>query len=265
MTVATQNKRTVVKSALKIVPVANLQVDPSYQRDVKAKHKRIVADFNEEALGIPLVGEREDGGLWIVDGLQRITALKKLGRKDVRAEVFASRGPEHEAEVFKLVNLNRTKLTSAEQFRAMLTCHDELSWKIKEAVESCGYKIVLGKTGSKGGNADEQASFQLTCISTLVTMADRHGVDPIKFALNCIKESWPNDRMGTNNGIVSGLGCFYRRNDGVVDLERLIPRLQTATPHKIIYAANQATLSNNRVDAIADVLEKLYRKRLKKA
>jgi hypothetical protein len=70
----------VVKSALRVVKLSDLSVDQSYQREVKSGHKSIVSDFNEEALGVPLVGQRSDGSLWIVDGLQRVTALKKLGR-----------------------------------------------------------------------------------------------------------------------------------------------------------------------------------------
>lgn len=252
------NRRTVVKSALKVLRVEAIQTDPSYQREVKRGHTKIVNDFSEEAFGIPLVGEREDGTFWVVDGLQRLTALRKLGKKEVRAEVFASQGPEHEATVFKKVNMDRTRLSSREEFRALLTSQDPLAWKIKEAVESVGFKIVLGKTGQRG---NELAAKQLTCVSTLLAVAAKYGTDPIVFACRCSADAWPGDRLGSHNSIVAGLCCFFRRHEGVVDMDRLLPRLRTVTPQKIMYAASQATLSNNMQETVADQIEKVYRKR----
>ncbi len=251
-------KRLVVKSALRIVDIDILGVDPAYQRDVKPKHKKIVADFQEEALGIPMVGEREDSTLWIVDGLQRITALKKLGRKNLRAEVFNSRGVEHEAEVYKRINMDRTKLAPGEIFKALLAGHDKLAWEIKEAVESCGHLLQL----SGGGNNKKKSNArEVNCINTLVREARENGVEAIKFALTAAKECWPDDRVGVHNSTVGGMCTFYNRNQGVVDLERLYPRLKQTQPHKIIYSANMASLGNNLWHAVADVIEKVYRKR----
>src|SRR5262249_39485041 len=106
-TKAEARERLGVKAAVREGPLEMLKSDPTYQRDVKRGHKKIVADFNETALGVPLVGEREKGTLWIVDGLQRITALRKLNWTHVKAEVFASKGPEHEAEIYRIINGNR--------------------------------------------------------------------------------------------------------------------------------------------------------------
>ncbi len=253
-------KRLVVKSALRVVDIDTLNVDPAYQRDVKPKHKKIVADFQEEALGIPMVGEREDGTLWIVDGLQRITALKKLGRKNLRADVFNSRGVEHEAEVYKRINMDRTKLTPGEVFKSLLAGHDKMAWEIKECVESCGYLLQLS---GGGNNKKKQNAREVNCINTLVREYRENGIEGIRFALLTAKEAWPDDRMGVHNSMMGGLCTFYARNQGVVDLERLYPRLKgrDITPHKILYAANSASLGNNLWHAVADVIEKIYRKR----
>jgi hypothetical protein len=250
-------KLRVVKAALRVIDVTLPKADPSYQREVKNRHKRIAGDFREEALGIPLVAERADGSLWIVDGLQRITALRRIGRKQVRAEVFSSNGPEHEAEIFKLVNMERTRLTPVEEFRALLTAHDDAAWKIKEAVERQGYKIMLGKGGT--GDASE---FYLTCVKTMQKVFKAGGTAPIEFALRMVKESWPGDRLGTYNQVIEGMSLFFIRMKGAVDEDRLLPRLRTVTPQKIIYAAQQSTISNNNATAVADQVEKVYRKRL---
>lgn len=260
MAAAKKTQRTVVKGALKVLKIGDLGVDPSYQREVKAKHKKIVAEFNAEALGIPVVGERADGSLWIVDGLQRITALRLLEKREVRAEVFASRGAEHEAEVFKLINLNRTKLSPTEEFRALLTAHDEAAWRIKNVCEAHGFTILLG-TGRSGKNPDLDST-KLTCINTLRHSEAEHGAEAIAFALKTVKATWPSDPLGVYHYLIGGLVTFFARCDRVVDMERLVPRLSTTTPQKILYTAQQMTIGTGGRNAqVADIIEKFYRKR----
>jgi hypothetical protein len=254
-------RKLVVKSALREVKLEDVQTDPSYQRDVKKKHEQIVANFNPTALGIPVVGEREDGTLWWVDGLQRGTALLKLGKKTVRAEVFRSDGPEHEAKVFKLINLNRTKLNSREEFRSLLAGQDELAWKIKNAVEKLGYKIVLGRGTS--ATRETQATY-LQGVNTMYKGAGKYGVAALEFALSTIKEAWPGDVIGSTHLIIGGLMMFWKAKDGVVDNARLIPRLQTVTPHQIIYTAGLTVSGNNKQGAVVHVIEKLYKKVLRR-
>lgn len=248
-------KKLVVKSALRIIDPESLQVDPSYQRDVKVKHKRIVSEFDETAFGVPLVGEREDGTLWIVDGLQRLTAWKKLGKAKIRCEVFNSKGPEDEARIFTLVNLNRTKLTAGEQFKGMLTAGDQLAWQIKECVEGCGFYLSLS-----GGNKAKKNS--VSCISALVAVAKLHGVEPIKFALEIARDIWPEDSNAVCAKMVLGLCRWYVKHEGLFDREKIEAKLKTITPYKVMYVATQSNVAGGAVDySMAEVIEKVYKKR----
>lgn len=258
-TVSAAVRLMVTKTALRIIRLDAIQADPSYQRDIQAKHKKIVAEFNEDALGVPLVGERSDGTLWIVDGLQRITALRKLNWVKVRCDVFASAGPEHEAEVFKLVNCNRTKLRPGDIFKALLTGHDPVAWEIKEAVEAEGFKVVTSR-GVPGSSSMEDRD--LTCVNTLQKMyRDGHGVAGIRFALRTVKACWPGDLKGISSGILAGLAQFYFNMEDDVDEDRCTARLQTTTPQKILYTAGQLSLARNRAGSVAVIIEKLYRSR----
>ena len=251
-------RKLVSKSALRVINLDTISFDPSYQREVKSKHKRIVTSFNPDALGIILVAEREDGSLWCVDGRQRITALLKMGRKTVRAELFKSDGPEHEAMVFKLVNMNRMPLNPQEEFKALLTAGDKLAWQIKETVEKCGYKITLS---SRGRPRDERGNNEVNAINCLMRNCRKYGTEPLKFCLETIKAAWPDDRIANTNGMLAGLMLLHVRFKGIVDNERLLQRLRAVTPHKILYQASQEVLSKNQWAAIADVLERLYKKR----
>lgn len=250
--------KMVTKNALRYVELAKIQFDPSYQRDVVPKHKLIVAGFNPDALGIPLIAEREDGSLWCVDGRQRITALIKLGKTRVRAEVFASKGPEAEAEVFRLVNLNRTKLRVGEIFQALLTAGDETVWLLKNTVEKCGFRIPPSRSGRHTGSP-ELAAKEVKALKSLMPMVARHGAAPVEFILNTIKAAWPGDPQGTTSNIVDALGCFWNQNDGNIDIERLITRLSKTTPAKIIYQSGLGT--EGRALNGAAVITRLYKKR----
>lgn len=250
--------KKVVKAALCVLDLDKIQSDSSYQREIKPKHLKIVSDFNEDALGVPLVGQREDGSYWIVDGLQRIAALLKMGKKTIRAEVFASQGPEHEATIFKLVNMNRTKLNAIEEFRALLTSHDELAWKVKDTIEAYGYKISMSSQGKMKGT---DTSKQLTCIKTLLSEVGRFGTEALQFTLTVIDASWPGDPLGVYNGMIAGMCSFWRRRKELTDLERFIARCKTVTPQRVLYTAQQMKLTQNLETAVADQLEKVYRKK----
>lgn len=250
------------KAALRVVDLDEIGVDKSYQRDVVPRHKKIVAEFNEDALGIPVVGQREDGSLWIVDGLQRITALRKLGKKTLRAEVFVSDGPEHEAEVFKLINQNRTRLRPDELYNSLLTAGDTTAWALKETAEKHGFTVSRGRGGVR--TPPETSSKVILCVAVAYRLVKDYGTGPLDFALSVIPEAWPDDPAGVKFEVIYGLAIFWHRRDKGkgVDRDRLIPRLRLTTPSKIIYAAGIGT--GSRMSNAADVIERFYKKRVGK-
>lgn len=255
---AKTGKKSVVKSAVRYVNLEEIRVDPSYQREViAAAVTRIKKGFVAEALGVPLIAQRDDGTFWAVDGLQRITALKSMGKTKVLAEVFHSDGPEYEAQIFRLVNKNRTKLTPGHLFHALLTEGDETAWAIKEAVEKAGFALRLNRQGKNATSAHREVA----CVNTLLKLfKDTGGTESISFALDAIGKAWDNDPLATYNYVIAGLGLFHHKHEGGVDMDRLVPRLQTTTPGKLIYSAG---LGNwDKATNMVEVLGVLYRKRL---
>lgn len=246
------------RKALRIVQLHLLNIDRSYQRGITPRYKNIVKTFDPDALGIPLVGQREDGTLWVVDGQQRCEALKELGKREVRAEVFVSKGPEHEAQVFKLVNQNRTRLRSEELFNALLTAGDEDCWKVKEALDK--YKFIVPMHGAIVKPDDKANSVR--CVNILVKIYQSKGQECLDFILDTIKESWPDDPLRVKNEIVEGLWMFYSNMKGSIDKERLLKNLNTVTPSKLIYSAQLGI--GSKASNMAEAIAKVYRKKLKR-
>lgn len=80
--------------------------------------------------------------------------------------------------------------------------------------------------------------------------------------LSVLKEVWPNDPLRVRDRIVAGLYSFWKRRGGSVDVERLVPRLMTANPAKIMYSASLGV--GDQYANVADVIERLYKKRTAK-
>lgn len=256
-TVVAKNKVELLTSdkALRVLKVEELQVDPSYQRGLVPKHKKIAAEFDPSAFGVPLVGQREDGSLWVVDGQQRIAALGIRQVKTVRCDVFRSKGPEHEAEVFKLVNANRTNLKPLELFKAKLAGHDEEAWEIKRLVEGAGLKI--GITHHRAGKPDDWKI--IMAVNSLINVLRRHGRECLIKTLYVCRECWPGDTGALNNDMLMGVSLFLKNRELDVDEDHLFPRFRTVQPSKIAY---QATLGvGSREAQVAGVLERLSKKR----
>lgn len=100
-----------------------LQIDPDYQR-VEFRDEKIVEDimthWQWEAFHSLLIGEREDGSMWVVDGQHRHEAARRLGYFMIPCKVFKSRGQKHEAHVFYVINKKRVHVNQLSIFKSLL-------------------------------------------------------------------------------------------------------------------------------------------------
>ena len=128
----------------------DLLVDYSYQREtLDTKVNAIIRNFNAKAIGVVILSIRDNGDLYIIDGAHRIEAMKRMnmGNLDVNAIVYFNLSLKDEADLFVLLNNNRTKpKRSALQKAAAMAGHEN-------AVELNGVLEKLGLTfGDKPGD-----------------------------------------------------------------------------------------------------------------
>jgi hypothetical protein len=137
-----------LKTENRKISVDDLNISDAYQRTiVPSRVSRIAKNLDQDAFGSLTVGQRRDGSYWVVDGMQRLTAARKLGIGMVPCDVFDSEGQEHEARVFRLKNRERTNVSSVSLFRAQLTEGDEQSMEIERVVRKAGLKLALKEEG----------------------------------------------------------------------------------------------------------------------
>jgi hypothetical protein len=122
----------------------DLMVDLSYQRElVESKVNRIVKEYNSKAIGVVILSLRENGDLFIIDGAHRIAALKKmgLGNQDVNSIVYFGLSLPQEAELFVLLNENRSKPKQSAIHKASAKAGDVDSAEIEAMLSRLGLTI----------------------------------------------------------------------------------------------------------------------------
>jgi len=143
----------------------DLNIDPAYQRDeVSIANTRALArTLRWDSFGVVVVFEREDGSLWVVDGQQRILALRLRGdfpARGIPARVFKSRGPAHEAEAFLAMNTGRKPVRAAEKYHAGVLSNHEPEREIDVWFRSIG--IEVRRRAHNADVVDFPAIFMLT-------------------------------------------------------------------------------------------------------
>jgi hypothetical protein len=253
-----------LKTENRKIDVDELNISDSYQRTiVPARVNRIAKNLDQDAFGSLTVGQRRDGTYWVVDGMQRLTAARKLGIAMVPCDVFQSEGQEHEARVFRLKNKERTNVTACALFRAQLVEGDEQTVQISGIVKAAGLSLRFdnGKPGWPFVKA----------VVSLEKAYRKVGEDGLGVVLSVICESWFGESAALRGDIITGLAYFIHKTPGF-DKSRLVKRLSEKPISALIRAADatfklerdRAAGSGDRSFAMCMAIECLYSKGLRK-
>lgn len=219
-----------LKTENKKIAVDLLNISDAYQRTiVPARVNRIAKGLDQDAFGSLTVGQRVDGSYWVVDGMQRLTAARKLGIGMVPCDVFQSDGPEHEARVFRLKNRERTNVSSVALFRAQLTEGDEQSLEIDRLIRAAGLKLALKEEGSGWP--------YVKAVKALERSFQRVGSEGVGRALAIIIDVWPGETNALQGDMIEGMCWFIKKHDGF-DVKRLVEKLKTKSVTSVIRAAD---------------------------
>jgi hypothetical protein len=126
------------------IRVDELLIDHSYQRREVGDGNTlsIARDLNWVAFNSLVVMQREDGKKYVVDGQQRLAAVKRRGDiKAVPCILFESDGPEHEAKAFLSLNVHRVKVSAVAKFDAAVMASEEPEKTISEWLASNGLRV----------------------------------------------------------------------------------------------------------------------------
>lgn len=220
-----------LKTENRKIGVDDLNISEAYQRTiVPARVNRIAKNLDQDAFGSLTVGHRRDGSYWVVDGMQRLTAARKLGIAMVPCDVFESEGQEHEARVFRLKNRERTSVSALALFNAQMTEGDPQTLEIAAVVNRAGLKLRLRDEGGQGWP-------YIKAVKALERSFQRVGSEGLQAALAILGEAWPGEDGALQGDMIEGVCWFIKKHEGF-DERRLVDRLSKKSITGVIRAAD---------------------------
>lgn len=221
------------KPDVRMVAVSDLIVDESYQREAITAHVTGIAkNWDEEAFGVIVAGERDDGSLHPVDGFQRLNAAMERGVAHVPCQIIKSRGQEHEAELFGKLN-KRRGLSTHQLFKADVCAGKVDAVAVYEAITQAGLNVrgmkSNGRRQSIGGVKQCQTAYRRVG-------GGEAGMAHVTEVLRTLRTHWGQEHSegAYHCGVIGGLSYFLLRFGDNVDRKRLRKIMEGNTPVKLM-------------------------------
>lgn len=161
----------------------------------KGKVKDIALYFDETYVVCPVVSEREDGTLVIVDGQHRVLAMLVSGVTDWACEVFTGLDLAGEALLYRRINGDRRSPSKYEMWVADRVANDKLVLACDKTLATYGLEVAAHKGVMKLASTDD------------VRGAFKRG--NLKETLDVIK-AWSFDERALEGPVMAGVSRFLR-------------------------------------------------------
>jgi hypothetical protein len=176
------------------IPIGQIVIDPTYQRDVGKPGKKNIRQIVEHfhwALFSPVIVARRGPQLYAaIDGQHRaIAAATHRGIKEVPCWIIPA-DPMMEALAFAVINGQVTALNPLHVFRAKVVAGDAEANAVMEVARAAGVTIMATPTsGAQLKHGETQSPY------TIADCLSRFGREVTIAALRCITESGQNATM----------------------------------------------------------------------
>ena len=211
---------------------AFLEIPAEYQRKLQmSKVKQMVAEFNGIVVNPPKVSYR-DGRYIVIDGQHTIVGLKVLnGGEDLSivCRVYTGLTKEEEALVFAQQTGASSPLSAGAKLRAKLVGQDAEAHAFLAATEAAGLQL---------GTDNVRANRKIVCVSTALKEFRQYGSDIYTEGLQAIADAWDGDPDSLRSGIIQGMMRFVALYNDEYKYERLVKRLATIYPMKLVRDAD---------------------------
>lgn len=206
---------------IETLALADLHVDPVYQRDLTAAFvERLAENWDRVTAGAIVVSKRPGGDLYIVDGQHRAAAAVRAGETHILAQVVNEPSAEEEARLRLKGNVKRTDRVF-EVFRARLAAGDEVALAIQRILAEFDTQINMVPTTGTGINA-------VSAVEKLYRLDD--GVSLIH-VLTMLKRLFGEIRPEVaSSDLLKGLTWFLGQHEGSIDMERFERLLKVMGP-----------------------------------
>jgi hypothetical protein len=247
------------KPETRMIDVEKINVASEYQRDMIVPHiNEMERNFDSDAVGFLLVGQRSDGSYWAVDGLQRLSMARKMGISKVPCEVVQSSGPAFEAALFRK-RARRRNLSACQLFKALVAEGNAEACEILSVINGVGLNVSGMAESRKGGS--------IGCVNACRDAFRRDGADHLRLVLTVLKKAWGGGHENAyHQAMVGGLSLFLHRYQGDVDVKRLTSKMASESPSHVLGQAKPFKLMHggSRDKAVGNAFKAYYDTGLRK-
>lgn len=215
MTQSNDPNRKQRASSLRWVPIVEMKVSPKAQREFKEAHAaEFAADFDLEALGFPVVNQR-DGSYWIVDGQHRVAALKMIGWEDqkIQCEVYHDLSEAEEAELF-LRRDKRRAVQAFDRFRIGIVAGRDIECDINRIVQGSGLRV-----------STDDSDRSISAVGSLYRTYRNGGPVTLGRAIRILRDGFPEDGNAFRREMLDGAGLICQRYNGELDDKEVVAKL----------------------------------------
>lgn len=251
--------------SVEMLPVDSLIIDPAYQRDYDAgRVVKMANEWNWLGCGTIAVSLREEDGknvYAVIDGQQRVGAIRLKGFKEAPCRIYVDLTQEQEALLYELLNRNK-KLGFNDIFKSRLMRGEEVARNIDIAVRTAGYK--LDPERRHAGQGAKDTHFYIQTMSELENTYKIGGslliIDTLKF----IKSVWAPEYLLQQQGIIAGVARFLKTYPSAklpelrekLQKQGLLKTIQNSTQWTAVHGS--AAMSNRRGTAFCEAMLACY-------
>jgi hypothetical protein len=170
--------------------VADLVVDPAYQRPIVGKGRRnvdrIARNFQWSCFSPVVVSPVEGGKFAIIDGQHRTTAAALIGLESVPCQIVVA-AREEQAAAFKAINGITTPISRMALHAAAVVSGEPSAMHIADVCVRASVELLRYPVPT-----DKQLPGQTMAIAAIAQCLKRYGEDTLITALQCVTETENN-------------------------------------------------------------------------
>lgn len=182
------------------VALADLVLDARYQRDITGAGRRNIAriarEFRWSRFSPLLVAPVEGGKFAVIDGQHRAhaAALCGIDQVPVMAVLMDLR---EQAQAFRAINGNVTKVSAQEIFKAALASGEAWAVECDRVVSAAGCRLMQSNV-----SADQRKPGQITAVGLVRKHVDAGTGNVVTAGLRALRESGDGDHEGLYLGAI---------------------------------------------------------------
>lgn len=228
--------------SVEMVPVDQLMVDHKFQRPLdQARVNKMAREWNWLACGHLAISlrsgvmrhgqARRHNVYSVLDGQQRLGAIKILGFKEAPCRIYIDLTEKQEAELFELLNKAKQP-TFNDLFKSRISRDEDEAGAIAAAVHAVGWELDPERK-------HKNARRYIQTMQEMERMFKLGRSVLIMDTLRFIDETWPEEGLGHQAMILAGISRFIHYYGKDVDLKQMKAKMSRIGQTKMVQQAFQ--------------------------